>query len=204
MTPLTKLPGNSWRNGTAANGDIYEKLKDACDEQILILISGSTETTKSSKSSGYAQSQTHENTKQDVFDDDRDFIVSVLNEDFIPLFDNFGWALKGGEFYYEDEDPLEDRQQKVALLQTMKMMGTPISDDMVYTASGFGKPDNYDDLKEQATPTPVPPSEDPEAEDDDSQQEDGDNQAPQDDKLVRGGFWHRLRSALADFFDPAP
>jgi hypothetical protein len=195
--------------GTAANGDIYEKLKDACDEQILILITGSTETTKSSKSSGYAQSKTHENTKQDVLDEDRDFVVSVLNENFIPLMDSHGWGLAGGEFYYEDEDPLETRQGKIAILQSMKAMGTPVSDEMVYDASGFGKPDNYDELKQVKQPDPPgDPGDDPDDQEDRPPAEDDPETARPErlpkEQLSRGGFWHHLRTALADFFDPAP
>jgi len=190
-------------NGT---GELQEKFYGVCNEEMSIVVLGNTETTKSSSSSGYAQSKEHgkqqvAKTESDMFD-----VIDDLNSDeFTTILKSYGLpVVDGGYFEYEIETNLEELKTKVEI--DIKVSSkVPIADDYWYETYGIPKPDNYDELKAQMEAdkamrnglddenTPPKPGKPPIA------------KKPPVKKPVKNlNALVRLRTLLADFFDPAP
>lgn len=132
---------------TNPDGQVHSKLVKFCDEQISILVLGNTETTKSSKSSGYAQSKTHMKTQKEVFEADIKKVRRILNRTIKPILYNLGWPVMDGRFHPKDEVDVATRLQRIALISMVKEVGNPVDDDFVYQQTGIPKPANYAELK---------------------------------------------------------
>lgn len=149
------------QNGAAGSTTLYDTLRKAMNEELLVHILGATETTTSSSTSGYAQSKTHQQTTDEVAQDDKEDELSVLNELVLPVLVNIGLLPKGGTFVYNEPVNLEVAAKKVAIATDLKTKAkVPISDDYFYEISGIPKPDNYEELKkgmEVANEVPEPP-----------------------------------------------
>lgn len=185
--------------GTGA-GDVFEKLARFCDEQISILILGNTETTQSSKSSGYAQSETHMKTQIEVYRDDKKYVTTWLNETIKPILYNLGYAVIDGMFKPKKESNLGEVKEKLAIIQQVKTLGEPVEADIVYETSGIPKPNNYDSMKAEQDAAKAA----------EQAAKVGQNVAtkkkektPKTNLIDDEGFMFKLRNKLADFFDPA-
>ena len=186
------------------NGELQEKFKKACDDEMSIRILGNTETTSSSKSSGYAQSKEHSKQQLEITKSDIVYVADLLNEDhFLNILKSYGLPVEGGKFIYEREIDLEElktRKEIDAYVATQ----VPVGDDYWYDTYGIPKPDNYDELKKKqeedrdaklAQQPPVPGPGDPAPKK---------KQKPLKKNLSDKNKIFRLRALLADFFDPAP
>jgi Protein of unknown function (DUF935) len=131
---------------TAASGNLYKDFTNACDEQISVLILGQTETTKSSKSSGYAQSQTHSGQQDQIAVDDRNWCIGYLDTEVRRVFTQLGLPMDGGEWLFEPEQKEASLKEKSEIDLSLKTAGLPISDDYFYETYNIPKPDNYDEL----------------------------------------------------------
>lgn len=131
------------------NGDLQKQFIDSINEELSVLILGNTETTKSSKSSGYAQSNTHTQQQNVISKSDVHFIRNLLNSDKLKVvLESYGYAMEGGEFTVEeevDQNELLIRSEVLTALKTSYNL--PISDDFLYEEFNIPKPDNYDELK---------------------------------------------------------
>lgn len=132
---------------TTASGNLYKDLANACDEQLSILILGQTETTKSSKSSGYAQSHTHSEQQEQIADDDRAYIIGYLETEVRRVFKSMGLPMDGGEWQFEAEQEHISLKDRVVIDTTLKEKGLPIDDDYFYEKYGIPKPTNYEQQK---------------------------------------------------------
>ena len=188
------------KSGGTGAGDVYEKLARFCDEQISILVLGNTETTMSSASSGYAQSETHMKTQIEVYRDDRKYVSTWLNEIVRPILYNLGYPVADGAFKAKKETNLQEVKDKMGIVKQVRDLGEPVDADHIYDVSGVPKPANYDALKLQ------------QAEKEAAQLQAKQNtnipakkqKPPAGKKLVdEEGFWFKLRTSVADFFDPA-
>lgn len=138
------------QQGTAGSTQLYETLRKAMNEEMLVHILGATETTTSSESSGYAQSKTHQKTTDEVAQDDKEDELSILNELVLPILVNIGLVPNGGKFVYDEPVNLDTAAAKVKIAIDVKTLAkVPVSDDYFYEISGIPKPDNYDELKKQ-------------------------------------------------------
>lgn len=128
------------------SGQLYDELRKACNEELAILILGQTETTISSKSSGYAQSKTHAQTEDDINADDRKFELSILNEKVAPVLSNLGYPIvDGGYFDHEIEDAKLSKSDEADILIKLKNgFGLPVGEDYLYEHFGIPKPDVSD------------------------------------------------------------
>lgn len=143
-------------NTTTGSAEIYRSLIDLCDEQLSILILGQTETTKSSQSSGYAQSKTHAKTEDDINKDDRAYVISYLDTAYTHVLTQAGFPMEGGEWIFEDEDENLTLKERVLIDTTLKESGLPIDDDYFYERYNIPKPANYKELKEKNNVNPPP------------------------------------------------
>jgi phage gp29-like protein len=130
------------------NGDLQDKFKDACNDELSILILTVTETTKASSSSGYAQSNTQSDQQFEVTTDDIQFLTGLLNSDkFLSILASYGYAVEGGSFVMEEPKKAADQLVRVQVLQGLKNIGLPLDDDEMYEEFGISKPADYDAQK---------------------------------------------------------
>ncbi len=132
---------------TNPNGKTHETLVKYCDEMLSIRILGSTETTSSSESSGYAQSAVHAQTDTIAYNADKKRVLKVLNDKIKPLLFNLGYPSSEGEFAINEDQYADETIKQLQVVQSMKLLGTPVADDYIYEISGVPKPEDYDVLK---------------------------------------------------------
>ena len=133
-------------NGT---GELQLGFIRYCDEAMSIAVLANSETTTSSKSSGYAQANIHSKQQLEITKSDIAFVQNVLNEpDFLNILKSYGYPVDGGSFEYEMEVDLETLKLRKEIDEFVAGK-VPIDDDYWYNAYGIDKPDNYDELKKQ-------------------------------------------------------
>lgn len=167
---------------TNANGELQEKLKNACNDELSVIILGNTETTTSSKSSGYAQSATHSTQQKELLKSDMEDVLNELNcPRFIEILRSYNLPVEGGWFEFEGEVNLDELKARkdIDLAISAKV---PIDDDYWYETYKIPKPDNYEELRKKM-----------------------DDQTAQKMALEQKGKKLKpLAFDLADFFDEAP
>jgi hypothetical protein len=137
-------------NHSGTGGDVYNKLREACNEELSVLILGQTETTTASSSSGYAQAQTHADVQNDIAKIDQEDELSILNELVKPILANLGYPVDAGEFIYHVEHEKLTATQKLEVFVRMKtVLELPLNDDQVYKEMGVEKPEDYEAQKEE-------------------------------------------------------
>lgn len=191
-------------DGKTSNGDgkLQVSLKDACNEEMAIAILGNTETTVSSKSSGYAQSKEHGEQQDELTVSDLIFVENLLNsKKFIQILKSYGFDVNG-KFEFELDLNLNTLKLRMEI-DTFVSSKVPIADDYWYETYNIPKPDNYDELKakmEEQKNQPV-------VVDDPNDKNKKPNQKPLkkgeliDTKKQNLADW--LLKNLADFFDQA-
>jgi phage gp29-like protein len=130
-------------NGT---GELQTRLIGACNDEMSVTILGNTETSKSSQSSGYAQSKTHESQQLEITKSDLKFIIRKLNQKwFKDVLAAYGFPVDG-KFEFEKELDLDKLKVRLAIDKEVSAK-VPVGDDYWYETYGVPKPDNYDELK---------------------------------------------------------
>lgn len=153
----------SMLDGKQSNGDgkLQESFKNACNSEMAIAILGNTETTSSSKGSGYAQSKEHAEQQDEITASDLIFVENCLNsEKFLTILKSYGYDVEGGAFEYDLD--LNLTKLKVRLeIDLVVSSKVPVADDYWYETYRVPKPDNYDELRkkmdEKAVLNAIPP-----------------------------------------------
>lgn len=201
------------KDGKQSNGDgqLQQRLKDACNEEMSIIILGNTETTKSSNSSGYAQAEIHSGQQAEIMRSDMAFLLNMLNTPkFFSILQSYGYPVQGGKFVFAkqfDLKALKDRKD-IDLAVSAKV---PIADDYWYNTYGIPKPDDYEvmrakmdaekeaKLQNQNKPSaaPAPATKQP-------VKKPGKDDLNDVEPEFENGLspWERFRSLMADFFGP--
>lgn len=131
------------------NGDLQDKFRTACNQELSVIVLGATETTVSSSSSGHAQSKEHGEQQDIITKADMIDMMDWLNsEKFISILRSYGLPVDGGYFKFEEQQDLAEVKKRLEILQ-MVAKNTPVDDDEFYNISGIPKPKNYDVLKEE-------------------------------------------------------
>jgi len=202
------------KDGKQSNGDgqLQERFKIALDSEMSIIVLGNTETTASSKSSGYAQSAEHGKQQMEITKSDLKYVRSMLNSDkFLSILQSYGYNVEGGKFKFEKEIDLGTLKTRMEIDEKLSAK-VPISDDYWYDNYGVPKPDNYEELKAQKEEerqarlnSPTPDNEDDQQENEAGKKAgktaDKADKKPLKKGLISRGLWFNLRAALADFFD---
>lgn len=190
-------------DGKTSNGDgkLQIGLKDACNEEMAIAILGNTETTSSSKSSGYAQSKEHGEQQDELTISDLIFIENLLNsKKFKQILKSYGYNIEG-KFEFE----LDLNLSKLKLRMEIDMFVStkvPIGDDYWYDTYKIPKPDNYDELKAKMEQTPQQPA--AELSENNRKKTPGQQTLkPQLTETRKQNLMDLLFKGLADFFDQA-
>jgi len=198
------------KDGKQSNGDgkLQESFKIACDSEMSIVILGNTETTSSSSSSGYAQSETHSAQQMQINKSDLKFVRSILNSDkFQRILKSYGYPVEeGGGFQWEKSVDLAELKAKMEIDEKLSAK-VPMSDDYWYDTYGVPKPDNYEELvakkeEEKLAMRKALTKEDDPKEDEEEEKKDPKKTAAK--KESEKNLLDKIRVMLADFFDPAP
>lgn len=189
-------------DGKVSNGDgqLQERFKNACNDEMSVIILGNTETTNNSHGGSNAKSKEHakqqlEFTKSDL----KDVANSLNSKQFFAILKSYGIpVVEGGKFIYEQEINVEELVNKSLIDTTVvNAVKLPVADDYWYETYGIDKPDNYDELKakiekEQKEASLITNSPKPSA------------PIKSNSKTENLSAWNKARLWLADFFDPAP
>ncbi|QEM13469.1 DUF935 family protein [Mucilaginibacter rubeus] len=137
---------NFFPNTTTSNGQLQKSFHDTCNEEISKALLGTTETTQSSSSSGYAQAKEHGRQDDDKKEADKDYVRRHLNSFFIKIMRAFGLpVVEGGKFIIpEGKEKVTPTDQMNMFVQMAKDLGMPINHDDVYQLAGMKKPDDYE------------------------------------------------------------
>ncbi|NJB36380.1 DUF935 family protein [Croceivirga sp. JEA036] len=152
-------------NKAKDTSDAHGSFTGFLNKEISKSLLGTTETTESSTSSGYAQSKTHDEQDNDKHDSDLQFTRRYLNSRFIRVLNAYGFDTKGGEFTLKGDEHQLDKTQQFNIVSTlMEKHKLPVDHDYLYETFGIPKPDNYEQLlkeqaqQEAAEPTPKKPN----------------------------------------------
>ena len=133
----------------SGSSDLYRTLYDTCNDEISKIVLGNTLTTQASERGTQALGTVQEKGEKKLNEADRILVLNTLNYDMTDIFTAFGYDTRGGEFYYVK--PKETTaEQEINIISRMRQMGTPVSDEYVYEATGIPKPENYGRLKQEA------------------------------------------------------
>lgn len=207
------------KDGKQSNGDgaLQEKLMNACNNEMSVIILTNTETTTSSASSGYAQAKEHGKQQIEVSKSDLKFVKNKLNSTkFLNILKSYGLPVEGGRFVFKKEFDINVVTQQINVLSIVSAK-VPVDDDTWYDTAGLSKPANYNELKakmdeeKQAIATEQKKAEkDNQGSNGNSQKDKSGNKGGAKDKNKqklsadqKQSFWNKLRAELADFFDPA-
>lgn len=126
--------------------DLYKTFADYWDSKISIRVLGNTLTTDAKETGTQALGTVHKEEESEMNDDDRDFILDILNYQMRDIFAALGFNVEGGEFVYAKKDKV-DTMKQIDIVQKCAALGLPIDDDYLYETFGITRPENYDELK---------------------------------------------------------
>lgn len=198
---------------TNANGDLQAKFREACNEEMSVVILGNTETTSKASGSGYAIAKEHGKQQMEITRRDMSYVLQKLNSpQFKAILQSYGYPVASGHFAWEKERDLNELVLR-AQVDVQVSQQVPLDDDYWYRTYGIDKPANYEQLKaekeaqKQAMQSAITGN---------SNQQQANEAARQQQQAAAAGeaaknlsaadvsWLQRLRYKLADFFDPAP
>jgi phage gp29-like protein len=134
-------------NNSTGDGELYDKLRKACNEEISVCIAGETLTTTQGDKGARSLGEVHKEVADEKQVADKRFVRRVLNSKLKPLLEIHGYNVKGGSFTFPEVEKI-DKTKKINIdLRIANRQ--PVGDDYFYGTYGIPKPDNYDQLKEE-------------------------------------------------------
>ena len=130
--------------------DLYERFHGMCNTEISIAVLGNTLTTDAKSTGTQALGKVHQDEEDQMKEDDRDFVLDVLNYDMADIFTALGIDTTGGEFTYVSAKKV-DKTVQINVVEKLSAMGLPISDDYLYETFEIDKPEDYDSRKAEIT-----------------------------------------------------
>lgn len=147
-------------NKASDTGNAHDNFIKGLNKEISKALLGSTETTESSSSSGYAQSETHQEQDELKHMNDLAFTRKILNSRFIRILQAYGFDTQGGQFIIQGEDQELNKTESFEIHSKIASeIGLPIDDDFWYETYGIPKPENYEQMKKAQEAAKVAPEE---------------------------------------------
>lgn len=136
-------------NSSTGDGELYDKLRKACNEEISVAVVGQTLTTTQGDKGARSLGEVHADVADQIHEADKRFVRRILNSRLLPLLEKHGYPVAGGSFTFPEVDK-RDKGKKLEMdLKIAKRQ--PVSDDYFYEEYGVPKPENYDQLKKEQT-----------------------------------------------------
>lgn len=133
----------------AGSAELFGRLLTYCDEAMSKLLLGNTLTTQASDTGTQALGTVHKSVEEKIHEDDRQYVLRVLNYQFVNLLEHFGFPTRGGEFAFEAPQVV-DLSQRIEIDSRLKAMGLPIDDEYFYQTYGIDRPKEYEKMKKEA------------------------------------------------------
>lgn len=147
---IPKQAGFAMHDGKASNGDgkLQLTFSEYMDRQMSIVILGNTDTTTSSKGSGYAQSKTHSDQQLQITKRDMVDVADNINSDhFLKILESYGYPVDGGNFEYDKEIDFNYLAARIEVDKELYKMGLPYSKDSLYETYAVDQPKEGDILE---------------------------------------------------------
>jgi len=132
------------------SADCYDKLVETCNAELSKVILGNTLTTEASDTGTQALGTVHKKEEEGMTKADKTFVLNVLNFQMTDIFRTLGINTDGGEFVYAEASHVTPKEKAELFTIARNQLGLPIDDDYIYQELGIEKPQNYDQLKEDA------------------------------------------------------
>ena len=187
-------------------GDMYSGLATYCNNEMSKAVNGNTLTTEAGDKGTQALGTVQQEGEVDITFFIKRQILDILNYEVCDIFAALGINTKGGKFAFVPPKKKDPKQQVDIVCKLINEAGLPVSDDYLYEEFGIPKPDDYDQIKEQAQATAAAiregkkedKTEDPDADVDESTEPKGKKSTSKKNEDRK--FIDRLRS----FFGEAP
>lgn len=128
------------------SADLYERFASMCNTEMSVAVLGNTLTTDAKSTGTQALGKVHQEEENEMKDDDRDFVIDVLNYHMTEIFAALGVDTSGGEFVDVTRKQV-DKTVQITVVEKLSAMGLPISDDYLYDTFDIDKPQDYEVMK---------------------------------------------------------
>lgn len=143
---------------TSGDGAIYDKLRYACNEEILIGILGQTMTTLDGSSR--SQGEVHMQVQMDKHLSDKRYTQRILNTRLLPMLAKRGYPVTNGYFYFPSQQEALSLKDRITI-DTQIATLVPVAQQHFYDTYGVARPADDDELaivpQQQPMGSPFPP-----------------------------------------------
>jgi phage gp29-like protein len=126
-----------------ANGELQNTFKEACNQELSIIVLGNTETTSGVNGSGsQAKAKTHLEQQQEISKTDIVYLTAMLNTPhFLKILASYGLpVIEGGYFEISRDLDIDFLSERKDIDLAIKAAGIPISDEYFYKTYSIPKP----------------------------------------------------------------
>lgn len=138
---------------TSGDGSIYDRLKSACNEEILIGILGQTMTTLDGSSR--SQGEVHMQVQEDKHKADRRYVQRILNKKLLPLLEKRGYPVKDGYFYFTEQGESLSLEKRIMIDMQLASV-IPMTAKHFYDTYGIAMPEEGEELITLPEPQAMP------------------------------------------------
>lgn len=202
-----------------ANGDLQKNfIKELCNNELDVLILGSTETTTSSDRGGYALGKVHQSQTFEIVQDDMDNEIEALNDDhFINILRTYGYNIpEDAEFEHVEDADLSWLKEKIGVDSEVADI-VDVPEDYFYDTYNIPRPQKGDKIAGKRgtpkeiiqpdnpnKPNPANPDPNPTPEPEETPvTEPKKDPTTKEAKTPPKAFFNSIKSMLKDFFTGA-
>ena len=132
----------------SASSELFRTFTEYWDSQISIRVLGNTLTTDVQSTGTQALGTVHQDEEVGMNEEDREFVLDVLNYEMTEIFAALGYNTEGGKFVYAKKEDIDPAQQ-IDILLKLSQLGLPLDHDYLYETFGVRKPEDYDAIIEE-------------------------------------------------------
>lgn len=124
------------------SSDLYQGLAFFCNAEMSKHVLGNTLTTEAGEKGTQALGTVQKKGEDRMLEQDKRFVLNVLNYQMTDLFESFGIKVRGGRFSFvspKNTDPAG----RVDILVKLDALGLPLDHDQLYEEFGLNKPKDY-------------------------------------------------------------
>lgn len=124
------------------SSDLYKGLAAFCNNEISKHILGNTLTTEAGEKGTQALGTVQQKAEERLLEQDKRFVLNVLNYQMTDLFESFGIHTQGGRFSFVSPKNT-NLSQRADILIKLNQLGLPLDHDQLYEEFGLNKPEDY-------------------------------------------------------------
>ncbi len=143
----------------SGDGEVFDKLKKACNEEILVGILGQTLTTVQGDKGARSLGEVHMQVKEAKHKSDRRFVQRILNTLFVPILEKRGFPVSGGSFSFPEQGETLTSEDRMSLAERAARLSVPVPQSHIYEITGIPQPEPGDEVVEPTEPDYPDPGE---------------------------------------------